>query len=292
MTEAYQREKHRIRQNFDAAAGEYDTVAELQRTVAGHLLEQLELIRLTPAVTLDLGSGTGFVGRKVSTIFTRSRVLQLDYALNMLRQARRHDRRFFSRHTFICADAEDLPLPDQSVDLIISNLMLQWIASPGELMRECGRVLRPGGLFLFSSFGPDTLQELRESWRAVDAHVHVNAFVDMHDLGQDLIRAGFEQPVLQTERFTLLYDDVHALMRELKALGAANVNRGRRKTLTTAAMFARLAAAYDRDFPGPRLPATFEVVYGHAWWPSQAGVPMAGSPVAIPVTAIGRRQKP
>ena len=138
-------------------------------------------------------------------------------------------------------------------------------------------MLKPGGLLLFSSFGPDTLRELRGAWAAVDDAVHVNAFVDMHDLGSALQRGGFSEPVLDVDRHVLRYPDAMALMRELKAIGAHNVNAGRRRALTGRAALGRMVAAYE-PLRGPAgLPATYEVVYGAAWAPQprERPVPVA-----------------
>ncbi|MGI9228657.1 MAG: malonyl-ACP O-methyltransferase BioC [Gammaproteobacteria bacterium] len=291
ITDGYQRDGARIRRNFDTAAAGYDKVAQLQRVVGTRLLERLDHIRIKPALSLDLGSGTGFVGRHIAARYRRGRVIQLDCAPNMLRQARQQARWFFSRQRYVCADAEFLPLRDTSIDLAVSNLMLQWVVDPQRSLQECLRVLQPGGLFLFSSFGPDTLSELRQSWRAVDDHIHVNAFMDMHDIGDGMIRAGFTEPVLETERFTLLYQDVRSLLQELKSLGASNTNLGQRKSLTTPAMLKRMTEAYQRQCSEATLPATFEVVYGHAWVPQhqQQRRQAAGDSVAIPLSAIKHR---
>ena len=291
QSDPYQLDKARVRRNFNTAAAGYDKVAQLQRVVGTRLLEQLDAIRITPKLCLDLGSGTGFAARLLGARYRRSRIIQLDCAPDMLRQARRRERWFFSRQRYLCADAESLPLRDAGVDCAVSNLMLQWSADPERLLRECRRVVKPDGLFLFSSFGPDTLTELRQSWRTVDDHVHVNAFTDMHDLGDSLVRAGFTEPVLETECFTLLYSEVRSLLRELKSLGAGNSNAGRRRSLTGAGALQRMIATYEKMFSRPPLPATFEVVYGHAWVPSRPSQTVSASgEIAVPLAAIQGRK--
>ena len=284
-------DKRRVRHNFNTAAADYDRVAALQRLVGARLLERLEVMRVRPRLCLDLGSGTGFLARRLAARYRRCRIVQLDCAFNMLRQARRRGRRLFSRQRYLCADAERLPLKGAVVDLVVSNLMLQWSAAPARLLRECRRALRPGGLLLLSGFGPDTLTELRQSWREADDYTHVNTFADMHDTGDALMRAGFAAPVLESERCVALYPDARALLRELQALGATNSNAGRRRSLTGRGALRRMLAAYERRFPGPETPATFEIVYGHAWAPSRPpSAPTAGGDIIVPVAAVGGRK--
>lgn len=264
----YLKDKAGIRRNFNRAAGGYERVAVLQETVGERLLDRLDDIRLQPARILDLGSGTGRLSAQLAQRHVRARVVQLDLSLNMLKQSGR-SRDFTGRRCLLCADAENLPIADECSELAFSNLMFQWISRLDRALEEIYRVLRPGGLLLFSTFGPGSLVELRESWAGVDDHVHVNAFTDMHDVGDALVRAGFAAPVMETETFTLVYDDGRALMRELKSLGAGNVNAGRRKSLTGKRKLRDMLAEYRRRYGNDGLPATFEAVYGHAWAPEE-----------------------
>jgi len=140
------------------------------------------------------------------------------------------------------------------------------------------RVLAPGGLLMFSTFGPDTLKELRDAFRSVDRYTHVHRFIDMHDVGDALIACGFADPVMDMEILTLTYADVRELMRDLKAIGAHNVTRGRPATLTGKSQLAKVAQNYEAARRDGRLPATFEVIYGHAWKP-QPRVGPTGRPV-------------
>jgi malonyl-CoA O-methyltransferase len=154
---------------------------------------------------------------------------------------------------------------------------------------EFHRVLRPGGLVHFTTFGPDTLHELRRAFAAVDDRSHVNHFADMHELGDGLVRAGFAEPVLDVDRHVLTYTDALALMRDLKAIGAHNVTSDRPRGLTGRRQLEAMQAAYERERRDGRLPATYEVVYGHAWRGIGGRRRRAGEPVAIPLAAIGRR---
>ncbi|MYH68724.1 MAG: malonyl-ACP O-methyltransferase BioC [Gammaproteobacteria bacterium] len=262
----YRRDKAGIRRNFNRAAGGYDELSVLQQTVGYRLLDRLDVVRLEPARILDLGSGTGRLSARLAQRYDPARVIQLDLAFKMLKQSSRR-RKLADRSSLLCADAENLPIASACVDVAFSNLMFQWVSRLDRALAEIYRSLRPGGLLLFSTFGPDSLAELRASWSGVDDHVHVNAFMDMHDVGDALVRAGFVDPVMETETFTLVYDDGLALMRELKALGAGNVNAGRRRSLTGKRKLRDMLAEYKRRFGNDGLPATFEALYGHAWAP-------------------------
>ncbi len=181
-----------------------------------------------------------------------------------------------------------MPLASGTVDLAFCNLTLQWLTEPDRALAEFARVLRPGGWLHFTSFGPATLGELREAWAAVDGYTHVNRFIDMHDFGEAVGRNGFDDPVLDVERFTLTYGDLRALMQDLKAIGAHNVNAGRPRGLTGRKRLSKLAAAYESFRVDGRLPATYEVIFGRA----RAGVReprQAPSEIRIPVSQIARR---
>ena len=272
-------DKKLIRKSFDAAAEHYDDVAELQREVGQRLIERLELIKFTPQVILDVGAGTGFVSRELDKFYKNSWVLSMDIAPHMLQVARSKTswiNKLFGNQEYICGDAEFLPFADNSVDLIFSNLTLQWCGELERTFAEFRRVLKPEGLLMFSSFGPDTLKELRDSWYKADADTnsnvdkndektHVNDFIDMHDIGDALLRAGLSDPVMDVDNITLTYSDVYQLMRELKALGAHNVTNARRHSLTGKTRLKNMVSAYENFRENDLLPATYEVVYGHAW---------------------------
>ncbi len=259
--------KRSLRESFDRAAERYDEVAVLQREVGERIMERLDYVRIAPQTILDVGAGTGVFSQALSRRYARSRVLALDLAPRMLIQARRR-KGWFSRQAFVCGDAESLPVADASVDLIFSNFTLQWCGELDRVFAEFRRVLRPGGLLMFSTLGPDTLKELRQSWRAVDERPHVHEFLDMHDVGDALLRAGLSDPVMDVEHFTLAYDDAMQLMRELKIIGAHNAATERPRGMTGRASLKKMLAAYEALRRDGVLPATYEVVYGHAWGPA------------------------
>jgi len=280
--------------SFDRAGAGYDAAAQLQLRVRAELLERLRFFALEPQCILDLGAGTCQASVALRRRYARARVIALDIAPGMLAAAPRPGwpRRRFER---VCADAYALPLTGRSVDLIFSNLMLQWCDRPDRVFRELARVLRPGGVFVFSSFGPDTLQELRLAWESVDHGVHVSQFPDMPQLGDALMRAGLIEPVMDVERHRLPYPDAYALMRELQSIGARNASSGRSRGLTGRARLQRMVAAYELQRTASGLPATFEVIFGAAFGAASetGGRPDDASPgeYAVPLASLGRSRR-
>ena len=279
-----------VRRDFDRASAGYDESAVLQRRVREQLLDRLGWVRITPAVIVDLGCGTGHAARALCERWPGARVLAVDSAPGMLREAARHGD---ATHRFdlLRADARALPLPAASVDLVFSSLMLQWCDDPDTVFAECLRVLRPHGLLSFTTLGPGTLAELREAWRAADDYVHVSPFADMHALGDGLLRAGFAEPVLDVERCTLTYGDVRRLMRDLKAIGAQNATANRPRGLTGRRRLQAVEAAYEPYRREGLLPASYEVVFGQAWAPAaEPARRRRPGEFAIAAAMIGRRQ--
>ena len=273
-----------VRRAFARAAGTYREHAVLQKEVELRLLERLDYLTLPPARVLDIGCGPGDAVTQMRRRWKRAQVIALDLALPMLREVASSWLRPASR---VNADARALPFAEASVDVIFSNLALQWIDDLPVLFDEFRRVLRPGGYLAFSTFGPDTLHELRSAWSAVDRAPHVSAFADMPRVGDALMLAGFRDPVLDGEHFTLTYADTPTLMRELKAIGATNADSRRRRGLTGRAALQRVAAAYEAFRADGVLPATYEVIYAHAWSPP-AGQPRRGGGVDIASFPIER----
>jgi malonyl-CoA O-methyltransferase len=267
----------RVARAFDDASATYDTASRLQAEVRAELLSRLDALREPPRAVLDLGCGTGAAAEALKKRYGRARVVAADIAPGMVRAARRRSR-FWRGIECIEADAHRLPMPDASFDLVFTNLMLQWADPLDAVLAEIRRVLRPGGLLLASSFGPETLQELRWAWAQADEAVHVNLFVDMHDFGSALQRAGFAEPVLDVDRHLRHYPEVGSLMAGLKAIGAHNVNAGRPRGLTGRHRLERMREAYER-LRGPEgLPAIWQVVHAVAWAPAtsaQDAMPVA-----------------
>jgi malonyl-CoA O-methyltransferase len=272
-TEPHVIDKRATRTSFSRAATGYDHAAVLQREVGDRMAERLDYIRIEPSRLLDAGSGTGHGTLALAARYAKAQRVALDIAPTMLHAAlAKEPARWRSllggrpRTLPVCGDLERLPLAAASMDMVWSNLALQWVNDLPGALGEFARVTRPGGLVMFSTFGPDTLKELRGAFAEVDGYSHVSRFTDMHDIGDMLLEAGFVTPVVDMERITLTYASLPELMRDLKAIGAHNATAGRRQGMMGRQAFARVVAAYERfRTAAGRLPATYEVVYGHAW---------------------------
>ena len=259
-------DRQQARRAFERAADSYDAAAALQQEIGNRLLERMDMVRLQPGRILDLGAGTGFFSDALQQRYPDAGVLAFDLALNMLRHTRGRGLDT-DRLQCVCGDGERLPFADDSFDFIFSNLMLQWCLDLEPVFTELRRVLAPGGLLMFTTFGPDTLQELRASWSAADGYTHVNMFPDMHDVGDALLGTRWAEPVMDTERITVTYRELRTLMQDLKHIGAHNVTAGRPRGLTGRQRLAQVTEAYEFYRRDGVLPASYEVVYGHAWSP-------------------------
>lgn len=247
-----------VRRSFNKAAKTYDSAAFLQRTVSEELVSRLSELESDKTIILDMGAGTGFATRFLIEKYPDSWVIALDFSWNMLIEAR--------VNTVICTDAHMLPLQNHSVDLIFSNLCFQWCQNLQTVFQECLRVLKKGGILLFSTLGPDTLQELRTSWRTVDAqHTHVNSFCDMHDVGDLLLQVGFVDPVVDRDHYGLVFPTVYDLLKDLKTLGSIKLDKTIRRGLTTKRDLAKMADCYEQYRNSEQLlPVTYEVIFGIA----------------------------
>jgi len=263
------------RQRFRRAAPTYGDGAILAREVQQRMAERLDYIRHSPSRVLDAGCGSGDGLRLLRTRYPKALLLGLDVAYEMtqsVRQARTPRERvkdfFAGTPSFpLCADLVRLPLGAATVDMIWSNLSLAWMADPPAAFSELARVLGPNGLLMFSTYGPDTLKELRSAFATVDRYAHVHRFIDLHDLGDMLLAAGFADPVMDMEMVTLTYRDIAGLAGDLRLSGQSNVDVDRRRGLMAPGAWNRMVAALEPSRRDGRLPATFEIVYGHAWKP-------------------------
>jgi malonyl-CoA O-methyltransferase len=261
-------EQASVRRNFERAAGGYEQHAVLQREVETRLLERVEHFAEPASRVLDLGCGPGSAGASLAGKYPDAQIIGLDCSAGMLGNLRSQ-----TGNQAVCADMQALPFAARNVDLVFSSLALHWASDPRHLFEEVCRALRPGGLFLFSTLGPETLYELRAAWQTVDDQPHVHGFMDMHDLGDLLVAAGFRDPVMDREHIVLEYREVLTLMRDLKSAGAGNSAHGRHRGLTGRGRLQAMLDSYETYRVNDRYPASFEVVFGVARAPEE-GQPM------------------
>jgi len=257
--------KSLVADSFSKAAASYDEAAFLQNEVAARVFERLSLMRIQPKQILDVGCGTGHCSRLLRDHFSKAKVFGIDIAPGMIEFAKQQQS-LFRKINYQVADADKLPFEDNSFELVFSNLTIQWLPDLAHTFKELNRVLKPGGLLIFSTLGPDTLIELKQSWQQVDAAVHVNEFIDMHIVGDLVFNSNFDNTVMDRDVITLTYKTMLGLMRDLKAIGAHNIDSDRPRGMLGKEKFSRLQAAYENfRWPEGELPATYEVIYGHAW---------------------------
>ncbi len=271
--------KRQVRDSFNNAAKTYDSAAVLQQEVCKRLLERLDYIKVTPQVIIDIGAGTGQGTRGLKDAYPDAQIIAMDLADKMLLENRQQLQKkngflgqlkqcFKASSThFVCADAEALPFADASVDMIFSSLTIQWCLDLNALFSEFRRVLSPGGLLMFTTLGGQTLYELRQSWSQVSDKIHVNQFVDMHDIGDILYHVQLENPVMDTDTLVLNYSSVKKILLDLKGVGAHNQNLGRANGLMGKTRLSGMYQAYEHFRTEAGFPASYEVLYGHAWNP-------------------------
>jgi malonyl-CoA O-methyltransferase len=284
----------RLKRSFGRAAAGYAEVAVLQREVEARLLEQLDVLGArVPGRVLDVGSGPGRASGAMKRRWPRSEIIALDLALPMLREVPRQTR-WWRPVRRVCAEATQLPLADGTVDVVFSSLCLQWVPDLPAALAEFRRVLRPDGLLLFATFGPDTLLELREAYLAAgERHPPLSPFAAIQPVGDALLAAGFRDPVLDRDDFTLTYPDVRTLLHELRAIGANDARAQRPRGLSGKARHAAMTAAYETARRDGVLPSTWEVITAMGWAP-QPGAPRreGGADIAsVPVDRIPIRRR-
>lgn len=263
-------DKRAVRRSFSKAALQYDAAAVMQREVCIRMLQRLDYIKLNPSYVLDVGSGTGWGTRQLGERYPAAQIVALDIAMGML-QASRGTASWWSKlfrgntRQYVCADMEALPLKNNSMEMVWSNLAVQWCNDLPATLIELQRLLKVDGLLMFSTFGPDTLKEIRTAFQGVDGYTHANRFADMHDIGDMLVAAGFADPVMDMEYITLTYNDVKAVMQDLRSIGAHNATAGRATGMMGKHAWGKVLENYEKLRRDGKFPATFEVIYGHAW---------------------------
>ncbi|MTW12507.1 methyltransferase domain-containing protein [Pseudoduganella eburnea] len=252
----------------------------LRREIASRMHERLQLVKVNPLRVLDAGCGTGPDLPTLQKSYPAAQILGVDTSPAMIAAARGQAAKSGlsqligkllpakSGIDYLCADMADLPLARNNVDLVWSNLALHWHPQPDRVFAEWHRVLKVGGLLMFSCFGPDTLQELRTAFADVDLAPHTLPFVDMHDFGDQLVEAGFAEPVMDMEKITVTYDTAEKLLADARALGG-NPLQTRRKGLLGKQAYQRMLQGLEKQRRADgKLALTFEVIYGHAFRPA------------------------
>ncbi len=260
MSNAFFLDKTKVKQSFSSASVTYDAFAELQRNVGKQLLSAFS-INPSDDLWLDLGCGTGFITNELLSLVPESKrqtVVALDIAWPMLQKAR--CKLANQKVHYVCADAERLPFVNNSVDAVFSNLALQWSRNPKVLFADIKRIIKTDGQLVFSTFGPQTLQELNAAWAEVDDYCHVNEFYSEQQLKLYLQQAGFKDIQIITKTYRPCYDSVVELMRQLKSIGAHNVTAGRNKNMTTKTQLQSMMTAYEKYRLDSGIPATFAAI--------------------------------
>ncbi len=281
----YTLERRAIRRAFDRASATYAQAAVVQAEIRARLLERLDLVKLQPQRVLDLGAASGGSSKALKNRYPKAHVVALDLSRRMLERATR-EQSFFRRFDAVVADAQQLPIREASIDLVFSNLMLAWCSDVDAVFQNAARVLRADGLFTFTTLGPDTLTEVRRAFRQVDAYTHVHRFIDMHDLGDALLRTGFAEPVMDTERLVVTYPTADTLLRELHQSGSSNLTAGRRFGLLGRKGYRAAQEALEASRREGVIPITVEVVYGHAWKGAPRAARGSTGEVVVPLSSL------
>jgi malonyl-CoA O-methyltransferase len=280
-----------IRPQFNRAALTYDRAAFLPRTVAETLLQRLSTIRMQPKFIFDLGCRTGYSTQGLYQRYPAAKRVAVEQGEGFLQQLQKKECTLDEKAGYVCSGMYPLPFQSNCFDLVYSNLALHWSADYAQTLAEIDRVLRPGGLFLFSTVGVDTLTELRACWQKVDDKCHIHLFPDMHDLGDSLLQAGLTEPVLDVEYFTIHYHHFQTLLQDLKELGVQNLASDRHRGLTSRKTFQLLAHHYEQlRMDTGKLPVTWEIIYGQAWKPMQTRDPHSPREAKIAIDQIGGRK--
>jgi len=264
-------DRQQVGRRFSKVAANYEQADFFAREVDRRMQERLDYVKVAPTLIVDLGCSRGGSFAGLTARYPEAQLLGLDISpamLDMGRAPRASWQRWLGLGRTagpqrLAADAAQLPLQAKSASMVWSNLLLHWLDDPLPALAEAHRVLEVGGLLMFSTLGPDSLKELRTAF--ADGYAHTQRFIDMHDLGDMLVGCGFADPVMDMEVITLTYDDIDALFAELRAAGSGCAMKARRHGLTGRGSLQAARAAYEAMRQGGKLPASFEVVYGHAW---------------------------
>lgn len=275
-----------MRRRFERAAASFDDADFVHAVTREGLLARLQPLVVEASTVVDLGSATCSTSQALSKRFGRAHVISVDLAHNMLQRGRKK-RAWFSRSSFVQATAAALPFSAQSIDVVFANLLLPWVDDPNQVFSEIARILRKGGVFAFATLGPDSLLEIRRAWSQVDNNAHVNHFLDMHDLGDGLVNAGFADPVLDVDRLSISYDNTEKMFADLTAVGGRNALRQRNHALVGKQHFRQMTEELQRSGTDGKITLDLELVFGHCWG---AGPRMDATNYRIDANTIPRRK--
>ncbi len=252
-------DQQQVKHALGRAAGSYNQANILQKEIADRLLEQLNTLAIQPQCILDVSARTGYSALQLLQRYPNAEIISLDASLDLLSQSTAQTAR-------VCAQADRLPFQSAQFDLIVMNLAFDWLPEKLVGLQEWRRVLKPGGLFLFSALGPDTLYELRESFFAVDNQPHVHPFLDMHEIGDMLLKTNLSEPVVQSEYIQLTYKNLSRLFKDLRETGTTYAEKNRRKTFLGKNRWRSMLAHYQNFLdPNHKYRATFEIIYAVCW---------------------------
>lgn len=254
-----------ISKAFTTQAENYERSAKVQIEVGERLLERLSLIKLRPVRILDLGCGTGLFSHKLSKMYPKSVVVSVDISMGMLQETKKKQS-WFKKWPLVNANMQNLPFANQTFDLIFANQVIHWSSSLGALFRELNRIMNANGCLMFSTLGPDTFIEIKNSWKNTDCYSHVNHFEDMHDVGDLLMHEKFQDPVMDMEMLSILYPSVQDVLHSLKSQGVKNIHSQRAKGLMGKSSWNTFLNNYSQlQTECGKIPLSYEILYGHAW---------------------------
>lgn len=264
MTSSMIFSKDRVKNAFSNSASTYNDAAILQKEILSRLIDRLKTLQPTADKLLDVGSGTGLACEEVSRLYGSDSYFAYDFALPMLKLSQQQYQQINQRS--VCGDAESLPYKEKTFDVVFSASTYQWVNDIGNAFVSGYEALKDNGLFVFSTFGPDTLRELRECFAAVDRQQHVSSFIDMQELGDGLLATGFHAPVMESEIITIEYSSPQQLLRDLRATGATNHLQERSRNFMGKSKLKNMLGEYEKlVLSNGKYPATYEVLYGHGW---------------------------
>ena len=259
-------DKEYKRKVFDRHAKTYDEYSSLQNKISDNLFKKLDLIEVRPSLILDLGCGTGRNGRILKEKYQNIRLINYDFSINMLQEAKKNQHKILgTKSEFICGDIEELSFSENTFDVIWSTSSLQWCNNLSDIFKKAKVILKPGGLFIFSTFGPNTLFELRNITKKISNYQKTNNFIDALSITEKLINEGFIDPFVDSEEFCLSYKDISKLFLDLRKIGATSGFKNRNIGLSGKSFLKLIIDGYKEYSYDGIFPATYEAIYGYAW---------------------------